>query len=47
MEPLEKEKAPNLSPESITKKYPSFAASLFNLIQNVEQKMGIKKKQDD
>ena len=46
LEPLEKEKAPNLSPESITKKYPSFAASLFNLIQNVEQKMGIKKKQD-
>ena len=46
LEPLEKEKAPHLSPESITKKYPSFAASLFNLIQNVEQKMGIKKKQD-
>jgi len=45
-EALEKEKAPHLSPESITKKYPSFAASLFNLIQNVEQKMGIKKKQD-
>ena len=46
LQPLEKEKAPNLSPESITKKYPSFAASLFNLIQNVEQKMGIKKKHD-
>lgn len=43
---LEKEQVPNLSPESITKKYPTFATSLFNLIQNVEQKMGIKKKND-
>ncbi len=42
--PVEKEKVPSLSPETVTKKYPAFATSLFNLIQNVEQKMGIKEK---
>ena len=47
LEPLEKrKKLPIYLPSPLQKKYPSFAASLFNLIQNVEQKMGIKKKQD-
>ncbi len=44
MQPLEKNTVPSLSPESITQKYPAFASSLFNLMLNVEMKMGIKKK---
>lgn len=40
---LEKDKALPLSPEILSEQYPLFATSLYNLIQNAESKMGIKK----
>ncbi|MCI9575079.1 MAG: helix-turn-helix transcriptional regulator [Clostridiales bacterium] len=40
---LDKEKAPALSPEILTEKYPLFSTSLFNLVQNTENRMGLKK----
>ena len=42
--PVEKGTAPSLSPDKITKEYPLFSTSLFNLIQNSESRMGIRKK---
>ena len=44
MEALEKGTAPAMTPESLTEDYPLFAASLMNLIQNAESRMGMKKK---
>lgn len=38
-------KAPSLSPELISEKYPLFCTSLFNLIQNTEERM-LPKKED-
>ncbi len=43
MEPIGKGAAPVLSPEKISDEYPLFASSLFNLIQNSENRMGITK----
>ena len=40
---LEREKAPALSPEILSEKFPLFSTSLFNLVQNTENKMGLKK----
>ncbi len=40
---LDKEKAPALSPEILSEKYPLFSMSLMNLIQNTENRMGLKK----
>ena len=44
MEGLEKGTAPVMTPDTIAKDYPLFAASLMNLIQNTENRMGMKKK---
>ena len=44
MEGLEKGTAPAMTPESLSEDYPLFAASLMNLIQNAETRMGVKKK---
>ena len=43
LEGLKKGAAPALSPEQLSTDYPLFAASLFNLIQNAESRMGVKK----
>lgn len=43
LEKLERDKALPLSPELLSEEYPLFASSLFNLIQNAEARMGIKK----
>ena len=43
LEGLEKGTAPTMTPESISEEYPLFAASLMNLIQNTENRMGMKK----
>ncbi len=43
LEPVEKGKPPYLSPEKISSDYPLFSSSLFNLIQNSENRMGGKK----
>lgn len=43
MEPLPKGIAPSLSPEKITAEYPLFSSSLFNLVQNSENRMGTRK----
>lgn len=43
MEGLEKNQAPELSPEKISEEYPLFSTSLFNLIQNTELRMGANK----
>ena len=40
---LEREKAPALSPEILSEKFPLFSTSLFNLVQSTENKMGLKK----
>ena len=40
MEALGKNEAPALSPETLAERYPLFANSLFNLIQNTEGRMG-------
>ena len=42
LEGLEKGTAPTMTPESISEEYPLFAASLMNLIQNTENRMGMK-----
>ena len=42
-EGLDKTHALPLSPELLSQEYPLFASSLYNLIQNTELKMGIKK----
>ena len=44
MEGLEKGTAPVMTPDTIAKDYPLFAASLMNLIQNTDNRMGMKKK---
>lgn len=43
MEGLEKDAPLSLSPEKLSKDFPLFASSLFNLIQNSEIRMGAKK----
>lgn len=43
MKGLEKGGMPALSPEKISAEYPLFSASLFNLVQNAELRMGAKK----
>ena len=43
MEGVEKSALPSLSPEKLSDEYPLFSSSLFNLIQNSEQRMGAKK----
>lgn len=43
MEGLDREHALALSPEIISQQYPLFASSLYNLIQNTESRMGVKK----
>ena len=40
---LNREDALALSPELISQQYPLFASSLYNLIQNAETRMGVKK----
>lgn len=46
LEGLKKGAAPALSPEQLSADYPLFAASLFNLIQNAESHMGLKKEKE-
>lgn len=46
LEALKKGTAPSLSPEQLSADYPLFAASLFNLIQNAESRMGAKKEKN-
>ena len=43
MEGLDREHAMALSPEILSQQYPLFASSLYNLIQNTEARMGVKK----
>lgn len=43
LEPVEKGNLPYLSPEKISVDYPLFSSSLFNLVQNSENRMGAKK----
>ena len=43
MEGLPKSDAPVLTPELLSEEYPLFSSSLFNLIQNAEIRMGMKK----
>ena len=43
LEPVEKGTAPALSPEKVGESFPLFSASLFNLIQSSENRMGVKK----
>lgn len=43
MEGVEKSALPSLSPEKLSAEYPLFSSSLFNLIQNSEARMGVKK----
>lgn len=43
LEGLDREHALALSPDIISQKYPLFASSLYNLIQNAENRMGIKR----
>lgn len=43
MEGVGKDVLPSLSPEKISRDFPLFASSLFNLIQSSEQRMGSKK----
>jgi transcriptional regulator with XRE-family HTH domain len=43
MEGVSKDALPSLSPEKISRDFPLFASSLFNLIQNSEQRMGVKR----
>lgn len=40
---LNKENAIQISPESISEKYPLYASSLYNLIQSSEARMGVRK----
>ena len=40
---LDKEHLISLSPDTISANYPLFASSLYNLIQNAETRMGVKK----
>lgn len=40
---LKKDQAPALSPEILSREYPMFSGSLFNLIQSAEARMGLKK----
>lgn len=40
---LKRERVPSLSPEKLDAEYPLFSSSLFNLIQNSESRMGVKK----
>lgn len=42
---LDREKAPALSPEILSEKFPLFSSSLFNLVQNTEKNMGVKTKE--
>ena len=42
-EGLKRERVPSLSPEKLDAEYPLFSSSLFNLIQNSESRMGVKK----
>ena len=42
---VEKGTMPAMSPEKLSEKYPLFASSLFNLIQNSELRMGAKKQE--
>ncbi|HCR43786.1 MAG TPA: transcriptional regulator, partial [Ruminococcaceae bacterium] len=41
---LKKDKVPSLSPEKLDAEFPLFSSSLFNLIQNSEARMGVKKR---
>lgn len=43
-EGLKKERVPSLSPEKLDAEFPLFSSSLFNLIQNSESRMGVKKR---
>lgn len=43
LEGLNREQALSLSPEQLSKQYPLFATSLYNLIQNAEARMGVKR----
>jgi transcriptional regulator with XRE-family HTH domain len=43
LEGVSREKAPALSPEVLSAQYPLFASSLYNLIQNAEARMGIRR----
>lgn len=43
LEGLDREHALSLSPEILSQQYPLFASSLYNLIQNTEARMGVKK----